>query len=362
MTNKLANSENDIAKIDALLKHKIPSYRQAYSDRSAWISACLSELAYIRFNPLINDKNKALLLERVTDAINNNKKKDERKKKSIFTSIIESFSYDHEKEKKDLEETLETLSMELVKTFDENGTQAILALNRKTNMLVLAFRGTESNSIKDIKADADARITTCDSGGKIHSGFLNAYNQVALLIETELKKDEYSKLPLFITGHSLGGALATVAAKKLKHAAGISACYTFGSPRVGDEEWIEDIKTPIYRLVNAADCVTMLPPGDITITIAGWCLKSIPSIGKPIRKWLLSKLGGYLHCGNMRYLTNCQSGQFDEAKVLYSVSIFYRIKGLLIKGLPWKHFLADHSISIYRKKLAFVAERRNTTK
>jgi len=136
----------------------------------------------------------------------------------------------------------------------------------------------------------------------------------------------------------------------------------FISIRFIDEEWIEDIKAPIYRFVNAADCVTMLPPGDVTITVADWCFQFIPHIGKPIRKWLLSKLGGYLHCGNMRYLTNCKSGQFDEAKVLYSVSIFYRIKGLLKKGLSSKNFLTDHSISIYRKKLAVVAERRATIK
>ena len=160
--------------------------------------------------------------------------------------------------------------------------------------------------------------------------------------------------------HSLGGALATIAAKKLSHKGGLAACYTFGAPRVGDEEWIENIKTPIYRLVNAADSVTMLPPGTETITIISWISGWIPYIGKSLRRWLLSNFGGYLHCGNMRYLTNCPSGQFSKVKLLYSVSIVYRIKGLIIKGLPWKRLLGDHSMSIYRKKLTIIAQNRNT--
>ena len=76
-------------------------------------------------------------------------------------------------------------------------------------------------------------------------------------------------MPLFITGHSLGGALAMIAAKKITHKGGNAACYTFGSPRVGDEVWISNIKTPLYRVVNAADCVTMLPPGAVPIEIFG---------------------------------------------------------------------------------------------
>jgi triacylglycerol lipase len=146
-----------------------------------------------------------------------------------------------------------------------------------------------------------------------------------------LNEDDLKDKPLLITGHSLGGALATIATKRLKHKAGIAACYTFGSPRVGDEEWIANIKTPIYRLVNAADCVTMLPPSSETITFISWLIQFIPGIGKSLRSMLLSYFGGYLHCGNMRYLTNCPKGKYINVKLLYSVSFFYRIKGFIIK-------------------------------
>ena len=145
----------------------------------------------------------------------------------------------------------------------------------------------------------------------------------------------------------MGGALATIAAKKNE----IAACYTFGSPRVGDEQWISHIKTPIYRLVNVADCVTMLPQGDETVPVFAWLFQFIPGCGSSIRKWLLANLDGYLHGGSMRYLTNCKKDAYAQTKLSYSVSFWYRMKGFFVKKMSWKVFLSDHSISVYRKKL-----------
>jgi len=351
MESIFGNSDKSIAEVQQLLKKKIPVYRQAYSDRTAWVMACLSELAYLRFNPLFSNENaKDYLLERMSKMLDDNKK-------DSLLKLIDIFGYDHNKELEKLESEVFSLQFKLVETYDESGTQAILLSNDK--FLVLAFRGTEATSIKDIKADAKANTTSCESGGRIHSGFSAAYDNVALNILERLKDPSIFHLPLFITGHSLGGALATVAAKKLIHQGGIAACYTFGAPRVGDEQWISKIKSPIYRLVNAADCVTMLPPGDETISVVGWILQFIPWGGKQIRKWLLANLDGYLHGGNMRYLTNCKQGKYSQVKLLYSVSFWYRIKGLLLKKMPWKVFLSDHSISVYRKKLWVIAQRNN---
>ncbi len=352
MANILANSESELNQINNLLNKDIPSYRQAYSDRTAWIMSCMSELAYIRFNPLFSsDKQKDYFIENISKLVNKNKK-------SSLLKLLDIVGYDHNKEKETLETELSTLKMELIDTFDTSGTQAILVSFK--NLIILAFRGTEATSIKDIKSDAKAKTTACETGGKIHTGFKEAFDHVRFDIEKKLNEGELQNKPLFITGHSLGGALATVAAKKLTHKGGLAACYTFGSPRVGDEEWIGNIKTPIYRLVNAADCVTMLPPSSETITVISWILQFIPWFGKPLRSLLLSNFGGYLHCGNMRYLSNCSNGQYNKVKLLYSVSVLYRIKGLIIKKLPWQNFLGDHSVNIYRKKLTIIAQNRNT--
>jgi len=346
----LAKSAQDEANIKELIKKTIPSYRQAYSDRTSWLMACMSELAYLRFNPLLLDKQKTMIAIQVAAVISKDSK-------TVLLSLVDKFGYDHEEEKQTLENELSHLQYRLVQTFDKEGTQAILVTNKK--YVILAFRGTEATSIKDIKTDAKIMMQSCETGGNIHSGFQEAYQQVAWEIEQALDADELKSKPLFITGHSLGGALATIAAKKITHKGGNAGCYTFGAPRVGDEEWISNIKTPLHRVVNAADCVTMLPPGDELIGLFAWIIGLIPNIGKHIRAWLLSKFGGYLHGGNMRYLTNCEKNAYGDVKLLYSVSWFYRIKAFVIKKLPWKKFLIDHSISVYRKKLMVVAQQRN---
>ncbi len=357
MTGILANSQKELNQVEGLLdKGGPPVYRKAYSDRTAWLMACLSELAYIKFNPLFShQKQKTLFLESISKLVDENKK-------SSLIKLIASVGYDHDGEKEKLKRELTTLKIEILETFDSDGTQAILVSNDK--FIALAFRGTEADakdpvaSLKDIKADMKATTIQCETEGKIHTGFKEAFDAVALDIQKKLDDDKLKTKPLFITGHSLGGALATIAAKKLSHKGGIAACYTFGSPKVGDEEWIADIKTPIYRLVNAADCVTMLPPGTELMTILSWICQFIPSVGEAISSKVL-KLSGYIHGGNMRYLTNCSSGQYGDVRLLYSVGFLYRIKGWVIKKLPWRKFLADHSISVYRKKLMIVAERRN---
>ncbi len=298
-------------------------------------------------NPLL--PNKTRLAKAVADAIGEGSKQ-------ALLALVEQFDYDYKQEKQTLERELACLNYQLVETFDHAGTQAILATN--DHHVVLAFRGTEANSIQDIKTDANAVQQTCKTGGKIHSGFDKAYKQVAQDIDKALAADALADKPLFITGHSLGGALATIAAKKITHKGGNAGCYTFGAPRIGDEEWISNIKTPVYRLVNAADCITMMPPGEMGIRFIAVPLGFIPYIGKPVKAWLLSRFN-YMHGGNMRYLTNCEKNAYGDVKLLYSVSWFYRIKAFVMKKLPWRKFLADHSISIYRKKLMVIAERRN---
>jgi triacylglycerol lipase len=352
MRNQLVTTPEDYECIKDLMGKDIPAYRKAYSDRTAWLMACLAELAYCRFNPILNKRQEKYLFEKVETL---SKKMDKR----ILNDVITSFSYDPAEELKSLEESLASLNLELVKTYDNEGTQAFLAYGKDDNYLFLSFRGTESTSIKDIKSDAKANQTTCETSGDIHCGFKEAFEKVHILIQQDLDQERFSTSPLFITGHSLGGALATVAAKKLKHEGGIASCYTFGSPRVGDDEWIKGIKTSVYRVVNAADCVTMLPPGSDLMTGLNVFIKRIPYIGKTVSKTMMKLFGDYMHCGDMRYLTNCPSGQFAEVSLLFYVSLFYRIKGFLYKQLPWKSFLSDHKMTVYRKKLEVIAKRRN---
>lgn len=348
---RIFNSLEDISVSDQLLDKKVPRYRLAYSDRTAWLMACLSELAYLKFNPLFSNKTqKALFMTAAKKVLG-------KESQSLLGKLITSFNYDPDKEKASLKSQLAMLKMTLVDVFDRDGTQAILVSFNEH--LVLAFRGTEATSVKDIKSDAKANSIASPSGGRIHQGFFEAYQKVALDIEQTLQSNDHNEKPLFITGHSLGGALATIAARNIKHVGGLAACYTFGSPRVGDEEWISSMKTPLYRVVNAADSVTMLPPGADTITSVSWLISLIPGYGRQWRAWLLKKFGGYYHGGDMKYLTNCPPGDYGQVKLLYYVSLFHRLRALWRRSFRVKPFLSDHSIAVYRKKLCVVAQRRN---
>lgn len=351
MSKPIIETSNELEQAKALLNKRIPMHRKAYSDRTAWLMACFAELAYMKFNPPIITPALGQKFEALLSAGSNN----DRLLKSAIQLAVEKFTYNHEDEKRLLEEQLDLLDAELVATFDANGSQAILI---KTNdFVVLSFRGTEPTELKDIKADANAVLTKCVTEGKVHSGFHKAYN----VIEVDILKalEQYRNLPLFITGHSLGGGLATLAAKRITHVGGNAACYTFGAPRVSDDHWLMTMKTPIYRVVNASDGVTMVPPPDVFVTALSWLVGLIPAVGDQLKSALREKFGRYMHGGDMRFLTNVKTGEYDKARLLTHVDIWYRLKGWLREKFTWKKFGSDHSMSVYRSKLAFIALRRN---
>ena len=362
----MINSQ-DKEKITNLMEKDIPSYRQAYSDRTAWIMACLSGLSYLRFNPLFSSENhkqvfRNSILKLVAEAakITKDELASKMNNRSIWSQLIDQVSYDSEKEKEILISNLKNLNFELLETFDEDGTQAILVKSNK-GFIVLAFRGTETTSWRDIKSDLDAFTLKLKNGEKVHQGFQKAFEKVFPQIEKTLQKEAVSQLPLFVTGHSLGGALAIVAAKNIQHKGGIAACYTFGSPRVGNTYWFDSIKAPIYRIVNSADMVPTVPCSGSIINTIEYMLPFLRL--KPLGKWIQSKFGGYYHGGDMRYLTNCPAGNYEKVRLLNHYGVFQRVFRRFLTGRFYKllgTLLSDHNVKVYREKLLVIALRRNT--
>ena len=64
--------------------------------------------------------------------------------------------------------------------------------------------------------------------------------------------------PIYVAGHSLGGAVAVVASAMIGRDE-VAACYTFGSPRVGNRTFDVYVKPPHYRIVNGWDVVPLVP-------------------------------------------------------------------------------------------------------
>ena len=61
MKNVIAKNTLEVQVVKKLLAKKVPTYRQAYSDRTAWLMACFAELSYLRFNPLFISTNQQAL-------------------------------------------------------------------------------------------------------------------------------------------------------------------------------------------------------------------------------------------------------------------------------------------------------------
>jgi predicted lipase len=253
----------------------------------AWILASMAQLAYDRFED----------------------PRDLKKLRKIFVTKLASGGF------------------KLVRTFysPETDTQGFLAHNDE--FAVLAFRGTETSKRTDIKIDIQAsRVSVLE--GRVHSGFRIAYESVEDDVRNSILK--LKDLPLYITGHSLGAALATVATQRLEHDARIreriAACYTFGSPRVGNSHYDIEFKSPIYRVVNTTDIVTVIP--------------------------LLAM--GYIHIGDVRYL-GAGDGEFRRGIPFLSRSYLF----LLTLFKFFSPLVNDHSIAEYRRKLEAIAEKRN---
>ena len=352
----LTPTDNELAQ--KILAKKMPSYRKAYSDRMAWLMAYMSELAYLKFDK--PDLDEDITLKLVGRALKGVRKGTTAR---IVGAIQRHYGYDHEAERKKLARSLEQVGWTLAETISVNATQAFVAYNDE--YAVLAFRGTEADRIGDIKADAKAVQTTCPMGGRVHQGFQDQYEDVEDVIEAALDRDNVKGKPLFITGHSLGGAVATIGTRRLDATRQVAACYTYGSPRVGTEEWVGRLKSPVYRIVNSADPVPMVPLGGTTIAILA---KGLRALGRTVPflrvtvwlgDWIERTMRGYAHSGNMRFLTNCSDGDFSKTELLYAVSWSRRVRGLLNGSKPWGKVLGDHGIKIYRQKMLNVANKRN---
>lgn len=140
------------------------------------------------------------------------------------------------------------------KFIEHEGAQCHIVHNK--DMYVLCFRGTEPAEFSDIKADLNAFPDRAKVGGWVHNGFQNEVEKIwdAIMIYT----DRYlGNKQLFICGHSLGGAMATIAASRLQDR--VTCLYTYGSPRVGTRSFLKNCKVLHYRHVNNNDIVPKVP-------------------------------------------------------------------------------------------------------
>jgi Lipase (class 3) len=129
---------------------------------------------------------------------------------------------------------------------------------------VIALRGTDPAKIKEWLADASIEKVPSPFGpGKIHKGFLEVYQSLTKYSIPDSSQN------IVVCGHSLGGAIATLLISEVDNVLDKSSicpvAYTFGSPRVGDEDFVLwynlTLEEDTFRYKNELDPITDLPLG-----------------------------------------------------------------------------------------------------
>ena len=164
--------------------------------------------------------------------------------------------------------------------FNNRGRDTQAYIFRTEQFVVLAFRGSQepkdwltniTTQLRNFTIDKDGVETLSSYKGRVHTGFFLAWDSIGKAVlnqitrwKKELNENE-TLPPIYITGHSLGGALANMAAAALSdNGIEIAGVYTFGQPRVGDRTFVSQLHTRIngkvFRFVNNNDIVPHVPP------------------------------------------------------------------------------------------------------
>jgi len=125
----------------------------------------------------------------------------------------------------------------------------------------IAFRGTAD--VRNWLTDLEFPKIPLAHGVRVHHGFIKSTDAILPLLQAKLGHPADSP-PLIITGHSLGGALAALAAFELQRAGyNVESVYTFASPRVGNAGWRDMynqlLRDRTFRVAAVGDLVPLVP-------------------------------------------------------------------------------------------------------
>jgi Lipase (class 3) len=176
--------------------------------------------------------------------------------------------------------------------------RVIITISRLRKVVFVSFRGT-TLSFADFKADLDVRKVRYQSGfgesARLHRGFFDAVIECSYEVVERLRSlntDPY--VPVYVTGHSLGGAMAAIFYAKLEendfHPFGhrrrhliprAISCYTYGMPRYGDASAKALLPQPFHTF-NELDAIPTLPSRLLGYADSAneRCLNAIPDVAR----------------------------------------------------------------------------------
>jgi triacylglycerol lipase len=148
----------------------------------------------------------------------------------------------------------------------ESSIFGLVEWNATTKTAIVAIRGTETiwEWIADVDAAPVPYLPTLGAG-LVHMGFQLVYQNIRASIASLLKTNCQGAQTIWVTGHSLGGALAVLGAYdilKNVNLGPVPQLYTFAGPRAGAPDFAGNFNAAIpvcYRIVNFMDVVPQVP-------------------------------------------------------------------------------------------------------
>uniref|UniRef100_A0A6B2LD26 Fungal lipase-type domain-containing protein n=1 Tax=Arcella intermedia TaxID=1963864 RepID=A0A6B2LD26_9EUKA len=191
-------------------------------------------------------------------------------------------------------------------------TSAFVGIDHTHNEVIASFRGTIKTSIQNWITDLDLIQTQPYStlpNVSVHEGFWKAYLSISTRFIKALKT-AIASCPgcsrTVYTGHSLGGALASLALMDAVYYYQIPQptpiLYTFGQPRTGDSGWaqfMQQLTGSITRVVHNNDIVPHVPPKDF-----GY-------YHTPVEIWMPTGSVPYIVCDNSGEDPNCSDSKIN---------------------------------------------------
>jgi len=205
--------------------------------------------------------------------------------------------------------------------FERAGTVVVVGSDERN--LVVAFRGTDDT--KDVLYDAEFSTEFGALGTRVHSGFRRALDAVwdelrPIILSTDKK--------VFLTGHSLGGALAVLtAARLLSLGRQVDGVVTLGQPRVGKAAFSRQmnfrLQSRIFRVINYVDPVPRVP-------------LAIQGFRHPGRRWYFGRSGTLTEDASAaRVLWDEWAFRIRRLRSTRALGLAWHAKGAYLKLLDW---------------------------
>lgn len=221
---------------------------------------------------------------------------------------------------------------------------------RFSNDVALGIRGTNMSSGRDWFSNANASLAIADNQSAVHSGFQKVFKSMQPTLEKQLAPllNTNSNGIVHCAGHSLGGALASLAAIWIKQRFGNHvALYTFGAPRVGLNDFAMKSSgsiDKIYRCIHGDDPVPMVPVWPFYhAPINGSSVLLTSATGINISSHSMLKNPGY---------TNTAHGQWDDLQrrgdVVKAVRLWYDRRFECSFSTHWQERLSHALITLLK--------------